>query len=744
MKRRQFLQSTAAMAGGLLAGCGDDGAADVGDTLNAAGADAEPVVTFPEETLEDGSAYFPQSVASGDPRPEGVILWTRVEDPASADSVVALELQLAIDGDFETRVALDGEASLGVVAEPSFDHCVKVRLNGLDPAAIYHYRFVYDAAGVRYSSRVGRFKTAPALDADVPVRFAVVSCQDFIGKHYNVYRRLVREELDFFVHLGDYVYETTGDASFQTTGSDRSVSFTDEAGAIALNAGTDSAYFAARSLSNYRELYKTFRSDGDLQAMHEAAAMVAIWDDHEFSDDSWGTHATYFDGAQDEDDPERRQNADRAWFEYMPVDYPGDPDFVYEADSAPFPDDMQIYRDLRFGQHLHLVMTDLRRYRSDHLIPEDGFPGALALTQDRIQAALGELPDELLPYVTIETFAEGSYAALLGAHAEALGIDPAVLSGPMSVGWINGQVEQLNAELEPAEAHALISDEAVTDAERGIAYHQLFKANHYGIIGSRYLVTADPFDILAKVRWIETEGESETAMGTTQREWFIDTVTGSDRTWKVWGNEFVFMPHGVDLEPFLLIPPAYKKRFHLSVEDWDGMPNRRRELLKAIGQVDNMVAVTGDIHAFFVGVPTEGDASLVEFVTSAISSSTYKTLLVNQAQSDPDLVAAGVVVLAEQVGQFLTAKQGQANTHLAHQAFDKQGCMTLTLDGDHLEATLWSIDEEESSRRFEGDDEALDALFERTRFRLERGDKTLYKDVDGAWLRWVPETMEWV
>ena len=203
------------------------------------------------------------------------------------------------------------------------------------------------------------------------------------------------------------------------------------------------------------------------------------------------------------------------------------------------------------------------------------------------------------------------------------------------------------------------------------------------------------------------------------------------------------MPHGVDLEPFLLIPPDYKKRFYLSVEDWDGMPNRRRAMLEAIGHVENLVAVTGDIHAFFAGVPTEGDASLVEFVTGAVSSSTYKTLLVNQAQSDPDLIAAGVGVLAEQVGQFLTAKQGQANTHLAHQAFDKQGCMTLVLDGQHLETTFWSIDEEESSRRFEGDDEALDALFDTTRFRVERDDKTLYKYVDGAWLQWVPETMEW-
>ena len=422
--------------------------------------------------------------------------------------------------------------------------------------------------------------------------------------------------------------------------------------------------------------------------MHEAAAMVAIWDDHEFSDDAWGANATYFDGAQDEYDPERRQNADRAWFEYMPVDYPGDPDFVYEVGSAPFPDDMRIYRDLTFGRHLHLVMTDLRRYRSDHLIPEDAFPGAIALTQARIEGALGELPEFLIPYVDIEAHEAGLYRTLLAEHAEALNLSLEVLTGDMSVSWINDHVTAINEGLEPEAQHPLIDVEALDGLMVGIAYHQLFKSKRYSIIGSRYLVTADPFDILAKVRWIESEGKSEVALGDTQRAWFIDTLTRSDRTWKVWGNEYVFMPHGVDLEPFLLIPPAYKTRFHLSVEDWDGMPNRRQALLKAIGTVDNLVAVTGDIHAFFVGVPSEGEASLVEFVTGAVSSSTYKTLLVNQAESDPDPVAAGVSVLAEQVGQFLTAKQGKANRHLAHQAFDKQGFMTFELDGERFDATF--------------------------------------------------------
>ena len=78
----------------------------------------------------------------------------------------------------------------------------------------------------------------------------------------------------------------------------------------------------------------------------------------------------------------------------MPVDYPGD--FIYEPGAAPFPDDMRIYRDLHFGQHMHLVMTDLRRYRSDHLVPEDDF-GAVAVTEERILAALARSPTTCAP-----------------------------------------------------------------------------------------------------------------------------------------------------------------------------------------------------------------------------------------------------------------------------------------------------------------------------------------------------------
>src|SRR5262249_13035360 len=158
---------------------------------------------------------------------------------------------------------------------------VKVRAVSLAPATTYYYRFIYELSGKYYVSKVGQTKTAPLKDADVPVKFAYVSCQDYTGKYYNPYARLVEEKLDFFVHLGDYVYETDGDPTFQNT-TGRKVQFSDVAGAIELTAGDGKTkYHAAKSLSNYRDLYRTYRSDPNLQKMHELFPMIATWDDHE-------------------------------------------------------------------------------------------------------------------------------------------------------------------------------------------------------------------------------------------------------------------------------------------------------------------------------------------------------------------------------------------------------------------------------------------------------------------------------
>ncbi|HET6584677.1 MAG TPA: alkaline phosphatase D family protein, partial [Nannocystaceae bacterium] len=271
LRRRQFLRATLATVSGWTLGCADAGEPAI-DTGNA----------------QDGHELFPQSVASGDPRSESLILWTRVEIPDVEDEDVELYLELFADEEL-TQAAMWEEGPLqALVATAKHDHCVKVRVVGLEPATVYYYRFVAQVGDDLFASRTGRTKTAPAKDADTPVKFAFVSCQDFGGRWFNGYAQLVTKDPDFFVHLGDYIYETAGDSGFQGGTEGREVVFEDSGNVLVVDPNGDGGYQAARSLANYRQLYRIHRSDPALQRVHERLPMIATWDDHEFADDCWG------------------------------------------------------------------------------------------------------------------------------------------------------------------------------------------------------------------------------------------------------------------------------------------------------------------------------------------------------------------------------------------------------------------------------------------------------------------------
>ena len=145
--------------------------------------------------------------------------------------------------------------------------------------------------------------------------------------------------------------------------------------------------------------------------------MIAIWDDHEFSDDSWGDRATYLDGAGDEQQTQRKKNSEMAYFEYMPIDH----EQVHSAaelaagtlaitDEHLFPN-TRIYRDFQFGQHLHLAMTDFRTNRPDHILPEDAFPATVAMDQATLtgfllgtgmaQAQVDGIVSQMSPYICL-------------------------------------------------------------------------------------------------------------------------------------------------------------------------------------------------------------------------------------------------------------------------------------------------------------------------------------------------------
>lgn len=678
-------------------------------------------------SISAGSAFFPQSVASGDPGPNSVILWTRVDDP-TAGGDLDLELVVARDEALADRVALGEQATVRALAR--YDRCARVRVRGLDPATTYYYRFVYTKGGARHASRTGRTRTAPAPDADVPVRFAFVSCQDYVGRFFNAYVALAQEDLDFVVHLGDYIYETTCDPRFQCAAAGRSIAFADEAGALALSTERGEPFFAARSLDNYRQLYRTYRTDAALQAVHERFPMIACWDDHEFSDDCWGASGVYLDGRRDETDVARRKAANQAWFEYQPVDYAGDEGFQYDA-SAAFPGDIRVHRDLAFGKHVHLVLTDLRTYRADHLIPEDALPGAICLDAE---ALAGAPSPRAQPYVDVDAYQGGAYEAALQAAAGAAGFDAAKITGDVSVAFVNALAVQ--AGLAPI-------DPASPGLPRGLAYADLGKTRSYSPVGSRYLVDKDVFDRLSAVTYARTRGASGEVMGAAQEAWFLETMTASTATWKIWANEYCLAQLAVDLAA-APIPEELQRRFYLSCDGWDGFRDKRAELVAKLSAVGGVVAITGDIHAFFAGTPATDDPAqkIVELVGSSVSTVTLRSLVTALVAGDPTL--REIPLAAELAASIEDLLLTSANPHLACASSAANGFVVVEASAGELVATFHAIPEGAVTIDFTGKPAELAAIVQKTRLRVLPGENELYREIEGAWRRWDPATRSWV
>jgi alkaline phosphatase D len=708
-------------------------------TLVSAGAVLGPTACSSEDggrTLE-ADLLFPQSLASGDPRPDSVVLWTRLADPARASSDLPLTLEVAEDEAFSKIVSLDGAPSRPLIAAAAFDHCVKTRVQGLKPGTFYYYRFSYDHAGTRGATRVGRTKTAPAEDADVSVRFAVVSCQDYAGKYFHAHRQLATLELDMIVHLGDYVYETTADPSFQTKDAARQVTFGRPSDALTL--GEQGAHYqAAASLDNYRDLYRLYRRDPDLQAMHERFPIIAIQDDHEFSDDCHGDVAPYDDGRTDGISTPRRVAADQAWSEYMPVDLSQAPTRDWTPNAA-FPGDLRYFRSFVFGRHLELVLTDLRRYRPDHLVPEDAFPGSVFLTEAELTALYGTLPASAVAYVDIDVHEGGVYREALRAGADQLGIRPSSVQGQISVPFINASLTTLGQDAPPA------IDPADPQLERGFAYHLLLKNTEFSRIGSRYVVALEPFEALAQAKYQASKGASERLMGSEQRAWFLDTMKASTRTFKVWGNEICMMSRHIDLTPVSLAPPELRQRISISAEDWDGFPNERSALLSELAALDNVIIVSGDLHCFFAGTPYAGDdpkQRVVEFVTGSLTSTTWRDGL-DALASDPSLPAATQLLVASLPILFVDAET-RPNPHLAFQNLADNGFGVFEVNGDKLIAQLLSLPSSAVGTAPDALASSLGDLFNETRFEVLAGAADLFRDNDGARERWDIASMSWL
>jgi alkaline phosphatase D len=272
---------------------------------------------------------FALGVASGDPHPDGVVLWARLDERAldqagALRSMVPVGWEVSEDERFQ-RIVQKGSQ----IAQPALGHSVHAEIEGLKPGRHYWYRFM---AGGEISP-TGRTKTAPAETASLGrFQFAFASCQNYQAGYYTAYRRLATEDLDLVVHLGDYIYEEPSTSATRV----RQIPVSGE----------------VITLDEYRTRYSIYRSDPDLQAAHAAFPWVVTPDDHDVSDDYAGPFS-------DHDMPSdqflvRRAAAYQAYYEFMPL----------RRSSMPSGPNMKIFRRVTFGDLAAFHVLDTRQYRT--------------------------------------------------------------------------------------------------------------------------------------------------------------------------------------------------------------------------------------------------------------------------------------------------------------------------------------------------------------------------------------------
>jgi alkaline phosphatase D len=551
LDRRHFLKAIAGFAGTYMA-------------TAAAPAAATPLA------LTTGRYRFPQGVASADPRPDGVVLWTRVEAVDLSPGPVEVRVQIAQTPDFSS-VVLDE----GLTATSASDHTLRLAVQGLEPDTTYFYRFV--VAGDQ--SRLGRTRTAPPPDVERPTRFAFASCQSFEQGFYGAWARMLsddinaptEQQLDFVLFLGDFIYEVRGDRPEtnmlkpnwlkDADGRERAIPpFPD--GSKPWPASSWNRHGGAThavTLADYRFLYKLYLTDPNLQAARARWPFISTWDDHEFTNDAWQSHDTYF-GQGGKPAQTRKVAANQAWFEYVPAMLSGLPETGRVANPAqdfkwvdvrdtdylgpgvdwidPNVDNrralasMTIYRTVRWGKTLEVILTDNRSYKSPPPIPP-------------------KIEGQALP--AVET------VLMLDQGRSANGGDP------------------------PAK----IPGTDIDNPRRG----------------------SPPGSVL----------------GPVQKQWFKDVLSASDARWKIWANAFPALPVQLDLGSIWF---AGAKDSKLGLDGWNGYPSELTELMTYVRDngISNVVTCAGDHHMHLAGLLLDdlhaesASPVAVEFATAGISS----------------------------------------------------------------------------------------------------------------------------
>ncbi len=273
---------------------------------------------------------FALGIASGQPRADGMVLWTRITG-------TDLPAQVEVGWELARDEAFRDIAARGVdTAQAAWAHSVHAEPAGLEPGRRYWYRF----SALGQQSTPGRTATAPAADARATLNFAIASCQRWDAGHYAAWRHIAAEDLDVLMFLGDYIYESAS----------RADAFRRHEGGV------------ASTLDQYRARYTTYKGDPALQAAHAAAPWLLVWDDHEVDNDYAGLQGQHLQ----RDFERQRAAAYQAYWEHMP----------FPKSARPRGADMRITGRLDWGTLARIHLLDDRQYRDPQACPKPGRGGA--------------------------------------------------------------------------------------------------------------------------------------------------------------------------------------------------------------------------------------------------------------------------------------------------------------------------------------------------------------------------------
>lgn len=629
MDRRKFIKwgsflTVSVAATSALSACGGDNNDDNNDA--PAGAGNPPPV--------NAAATFAQGVASGDPKPDSIILWTRV-DGADGTNPVNVTVQVATDNAFANLLV-----NTAIEADPSFDYTVRHKVTGLSASTQYFYRFVMGST----TSTMGQTKTAPAADTAVAqMKFAFISCQDWNANHWAAFDEMMQEDLDFIVHVGDYIYEDLP-AKVLTGATEKAHTPLTLPNGTVLS--TDGSTYAT-TVADYRSLYKSYRSDPRLQALHARFPMIAIWDDHEFSDDCWQDRQTYTPTDDQTPQTARRRSANQAWFEFMPADV------MLDLNNPSF-ENIKIYRSFEFGSLATLVMTDERLFRADHIIPETATNGPIGSRY-------------LVPK---DTLATAEAAKITGAGGA---LTPVSMLGNTQRQWWKTQMQ------DPNTTWKLWGNEVSLLRMQVDVISALAQSMSAGIVSA--LSSLAPLE-QSMTNSLVLDLQGADLSGPTPVTNYPN-LAALLAPLGIPAVEFtaIFKP-GLDAE---LPPSQFIGTFILDADQWDGYNAERKDMMSFLqtNSIKNVVALTGDIHAFFAGpVMDDYDAAtpnpvMVDLVTAGISSSSLFRFFVDEVHT------AALSSLSSLVFQNVTNKLNGTltsnNSWLQHADTDAQGYSVVTL-----------------------------------------------------------------